>query len=476
MRSTTGLHCGLFSPPKAVWTNACSFARIQVGRDLSNQLAIVIERQYGVGEDLCIHRSPIHPSTYPPIQASPPHPLTPSLTNMGHQAYQWIDKALDTIHKAHWYRQVQPLEGKAGPEMGLDGRKVINFASNDYLGLAGDPRLAEAAIAAIQTYGTGSTGSRLLSGHRSLHRQLEQTIAAWKGTEDAIVFSSGYLANMGTVSALVGSRDWILADEYNHSSLIKGAKLSGATVQNYAHCSVEDLRQHLIAQRSQYRRCLIITDSVFSMDGDICPLSAILDIADTFDCMVLVDEAHGTGVLGETGSGAVEQLGCRGRSLVQMGTLSKALGSLGGYVASTAAVIDFLRNRAPSWIYTTGLSPADTAAALAAIAVIHTEPERRDRLWQNVSAFKQGLEALLADTSRLNIWKRLLPSQSPIVCVEVSDAATVTRLGDRLKAQGFFVSVVRPPTVPTSRLRVTLMATHTLDHVHKLVSALEQLS
>ena len=393
---------------------------------------------------------------------------------MRNQAYQWIDKALATIHRANWYRAVQPLEGKAGPEIILDGQTLINFASNDYLGLAGDPRLSEAAIAAIQTYGTGSTGSRLLSGHRPLHRQLEQAIAQWKETEDAIVFSSGYLANIGTISALVSARDLVLSDQYNHSSLINGARLSGATFQTYTHGNIDDLHHQLQALRSHHRRCLIITDSVFSMDGDICPLPGILDVADEFDCMVLVDEAHGTGVLGATGSGVVEHLGCRGRPLVQMGTLSKALGSLGGYVAGTAQVIDFLRNRAPSWIYTTGLTPSDTAAALAAIAVIHAEPDRRDRLWQNVSILKEELEAMLSSSSNLDVWQRLLPSQSPIVCLEVSDSATVTGLGKRLKAQGCFVASVRPPTVPKSRLRITVMATHTLEHIKQLVKALEQ--
>ncbi|NER79756.1 MAG: 8-amino-7-oxononanoate synthase [Leptolyngbya sp. SIO1D8] len=395
---------------------------------------------------------------------------------MGHHAYQWIDQALKTIHRAHWHRTVQVMEGNAGPEMTLNGKTVINFASNDYLGLAGDPRLAEAAIAAIQTYGTGSTGSRLLSGHRPLHDQLEQAIATWKGTEDAIVFSSGYLANIGTISALVGSRDLILSDQYNHSSLINGAKLSGATLQTYTHKNGSELQQHLTQLRSHHRRCLIITDSVFSMDGDICPLPKILEAAHQFDCMVLVDEAHGTGVLGATGAGAVEHLGCRNNPLIQMGTLSKALGSLGGYVAGSAPVIDFLRNRAPSWIYTTGLTPAATAAALAAISVIQSEPERRDRLWNNVQTLKQRLQALLAKTTQSSPLRRLLPSDSPIMCVEVSDAATVTQLGHQLKTLGCFVSAVRPPTVPTSRLRMTVMATHTPEHIRTLVNALEQAS
>lgn len=394
---------------------------------------------------------------------------------MASAAYDWLHQSLDTIHKAHWYRAVEPLTGKAGPIMTCQGQLVVNFASNDYLGLAGDPRLAAAAIAAIQTYGTGSTGSRLLSGHRDLHRQLETAITSWKGTADAIVFSSGYLANVGTLSALVGSRDLILADQYNHSSLIAGAKLSGAKIQTYEHCNLQDLQRQLATERSPARRCLIVTDSVFSMDGDLCPLPEILDLADHYNCMVMVDEAHGTGVLGHTGSGAVEALGCRHRPLIQMGTLSKALGSLGGYVTGPAHLVDYLRNRAPSWIYTTGLSPADTAAALAAVHIVQTEPQRRDRLRQNVQQLRQALQTLITESPSSRL-RSLLPSDSPILCVEVPDAATVTQWGQRLRAAGCLVAAVRPPTVPTSRLRMTVMATHEPSHLQQLVKALQTLA
>jgi 8-amino-7-oxononanoate synthase len=394
---------------------------------------------------------------------------------MATHAYDWIETALATLHKAHWHRTVQSLDGKAGAVMPWQGRSVVNFASNDYLGLAGDPRLAAAAIAAIETYGTGSTGSRLLTGHRPLHRQLEQAIAAWKGTEDAIVFSSGYLANIGTISALVSPRDLILSDQYNHSSLINGAKLSGATVQTFRHADLADLRHQLREARSRYRRGLIVTDTVFSMDGDLCPLPDILHLADEFDCMVLVDEAHGTGVFGATGSGTVEHWDCRGQPLIQMGTLSKALGSLGGYVAGTAALIDFLRNRAASWIYTTGLTPADTAAALAAIEIVQTEPDRRDRLWQNVHQLKAALQTLVSKTPH-GAFKTLLPSDSPILCLEVADAATVTHIGQQLQHAGCLVAAVRPPTVPVSRLRMTVMATHTPEHLEALAQSLEQIS
>jgi 8-amino-7-oxononanoate synthase len=322
--------------------------------------------------------------------------------------------------------------------------------------------------------GTGTTGSRLLTGHRDLHRQLEQAIATLKQTEDAIVFSSGYLANLGAIAALVGKRDLILSDQYNHSSLKNGAILSGATVLDYAHCDVEDLQAKLTQHRDHHRRCLILTDSVFSMDGDLCPLPELIAIAQQFEAMLLVDEAHGTGVMGATGAGCVEHLGCSGQPLIQMGTLSKALGSLGGYVAGSATLIDFLRNRAPSWIYTTGLSPADTAAALAAIAIVQQEPERRTQLWQNVSQLQQLL------TEKLNLNDnpslQLLPTESPILCLQVADAATVVQMGQQLREVGILVSAVRPPTVPTSRLRITVMATHTTDHIQQLVTALKTLT
>lgn len=388
--------------------------------------------------------------------------------------YAWIEPSLDAIHRANWRRSVQEIQGMAGATVSLEGRTVINFASNDYLGLAGDRRLIEAAIAAIQTYGVGSTGSRLLSGHRPLHRQLERAIADLKQTEDGIVFSSGYLANLGAVSALTGRRDLILADQYNHSSLKHGAILSGATVIDYAHCDPGDLQRRLEQHRDRYRRGLILTDSVFSMDGDLCPLADILDLADQFECMVLVDEAHGSGVLGATGAGCVEHLGCTGRPVIQMGTLSKAFGSLGGYVAGSAKLIDFLRNRAATWIYTTGLSPADTAAALAAIAIVRHEPERRARLHQQVAYLKHRLAAHFPKSASEASGFTQLPSESPIVCLQVKDAATVMAVGKHLKDAGIFAAAIRPPTTPTSRLRMSVMATHTEAQIDQLIGALRQ--
>lgn len=372
--------------------------------------------------------------------------------------YSWLEKSLATIHRANWYRSVKTIKGLPGAIINLEGREVINFASNDYLGLAGDKRLIHAAIEATQAYGTGSTGSRLLSGHRELHQQLERAIAELKQTEAALVFSSGYLANIGTIAALVGGRDLILGDAYNHSSLKAGSKLSGATLIDYNHCDLDDLRHKLTTNRSLYRRCLIATDSVFSMDGDLCPLPELRAIAQEFECMLLVDEAHATGVLGKTGAGCVEHFNLTGAELIQVGTLSKALGSLGGYVAGSANLIDFLRNRAPSWIYTTGLSPGDTAAALTAITIVRQEPERRETLVSH----RQYLQQYLPQDN-------LFPSKSPIICLGLASPQAALDKSRALQRAGIFTPAIRPPTVPTSRIRFSLMATHKLEHLQKLV-------
>lgn len=393
---------------------------------------------------------------------------------MGQNPYGWINQSLTALHRVHRYRSVQTVEGMSGPVVLVNGVELVNFASNDYLGMASHPQVIQAAVDAARQYGTGSTGSRLLSGHRQLHHDLEGAIAALKQTEDALVFSSGYLANIGTIAALVGAPDLVLTDAYNHSSLINGARLSGATVLAYDHGDMAHLEKHLVVERPRHRRCLILTDTVFSMDGDLCPLPDILALGATHQAMVLVDEAHGTGVLGQTGAGVVEHLNCTGQPLIQLGTLSKALGSLGGYVAGSAAVIDFLRNRAPGWIYTTGLSPADTAAALAAVRLLQQEPQHRQKLWENVTYLAQGLDQLFSAQAMGNNSIQPLPSASPILCLQFPSAETVLEAGQQLQRQGLWVAAVRPPTVPTSRLRITIMATHQRSHLDRLIQALEQ--
>ncbi|MCA6572965.1 MAG: 8-amino-7-oxononanoate synthase [Pseudanabaena sp. M090S1SP1A06QC] len=378
--------------------------------------------------------------------------------------YDWLDRNLASIHKANWYRSTQTITSKAGTIATIDGREMLMFASNNYLGLAGDRRLIEAAMSATQMYGTGSTGSRLVTGHLALHEELEQAIANLKNTEAALVFSSGYLANLGAISAVVGARDLILGDAYNHSCLKKGGLLSGAMSINYLHLDIADLAAKLQENRAKYRRCLITTDSVFSMDGDLAPLRKIMDLAARYDCMVLVDEAHGTGVFGDRGGGLTQSLAIE-QDLIQVGTLSKALGSLGGYVAGSAKLIDYLRNRAATWIYTTALSPADTGAAIAAINLVQKEPERRQQLWQNVKFLQQGLQ---------DLGIHAIAFDSPIIALKFGDGDidVTMHISQQLRQNGFFAPAIRPPTVPTARIRLTLMATHTTSQIQTLLQCL----
>ena len=377
--------------------------------------------------------------------------------------YDWLDRSLDSIHKANWYRSTQTITSKAGTIATIDGREMLMFASNNYLGLAGDRRLIDAAIRATEMYGTGSTGSRLVTGHLALHEELETAIADLKNTEAALVFSSGYLANLGTIAAIVGARDLILGDAYNHSCLKKGGLLSGATAIDYQHLNLADLTAKLQEHRAKYRRCLITTDSVFSMDGDLAPLREIIDLAHQYDCMVLVDEAHGTGVFGDRGGGLTQSLGIQ-ENLIQVGTLSKAVGSLGGYVAGSAKLIDYLRNRAATWIYTTGLSPADTGAAIAAIKIIKTENNLREKLWQNVGFLKQGLQ---------NLGFQAIAFDSPIVAIEMGDIAKTLQMATHLRENGIFAPAIRPPTVPTPRIRLTLMSNHTHEQIQYFMQCLQ---
>ena len=377
---------------------------------------------------------------------------------------QYLAKSLDTIKRANWYRQEKLIESMARAIVEIAGQKLVNFASNDYLGLAGDERLIVAATDALRQYGTGSTGSRLLSGHRWLHTQLENSIAQWKKSEQALVFSSGYSANVGTITTLVNQKDLILADQYNHSSLKNGAKLSQAQTIDYQHNNCTDLVRLLRKNRDHYRHCLIVTDSVFSMDGDLCPLPELVAIAQQFDCWLLIDEAHATGVLGNTGAGCMEHFGGTGENIIQIGTLSKAIGSLGGYVAGSSLLIDFLRNRCPTWIYTTALSPADTAASIEAIKIIRSESSRRQDLWSNILGLQKELKSLKLD---------ILPSESAIICLKTKNAVEALELSNKLHARGFFVPAIRPPTVPTSRLRFSVMATHQAKHLANLKNILK---
>ncbi|MDX1978213.1 MAG: 8-amino-7-oxononanoate synthase [Pseudanabaenaceae cyanobacterium bins.68] len=378
------------------------------------------------------------------------------------QAYNWIAPALRTIKRANWDRCPIEIHARQSNLIEVGDRTLVMFASNNYLDLADHPQLIAAAIAATQAYGTGSTGSRLVSGHLALHDQLEQGISQWKNTEAALVFSSGYLANLGVVAAITGARDLILADQYSHACLKQGARLAGAEIIYFHHNHLADLEQKLEKLRSQYRRCLIITEAIFSMDGDRASLAEIVQLAENFEAMVLVDEAHSSGILGDRGSGLVEHLGLQ-QPLIQTGTLSKALGSQGGYVAGSQELIDFCRNRAASWIYTTALSPGDTAAAIAALELIEAEPGRRQQLWQNITLLK----SLLAQAQI-----PCLPTDSAIFGLNFGEISTNLAIAQALNQAGFFAPAIRPPTVPTARIRVTLNSAHRADQIGQLVDVL----
>jgi glycine C-acetyltransferase/8-amino-7-oxononanoate synthase len=365
----------------------------------------------------------------------------------------WLKSELDQLHQAGLWRSLRSVTTAPTGRALLDGRDVILLGSNNYLGLSVHPIVTKAAATAARKYGTGASASRLMSGNCDLYTELESKIAEVKETEAALVFGSGYLANIGTIPVLAGDGDLILSDALNHASLIDGCRLSHATKQIYQHCDIEHL-ESLLTQSTKFRRRLIVTDGIFSMDGDIAPLPEICELADRYDAMVMVDDAHSFGVLGEKGGGTVEHFGLENRGVIQMGTLSKAVGGLGGYVAGSADLINFLVNRARSFIFTTGLPPATLAAASAALDVIRSTPELRQRLSSNVLLLKNAL---------LEKGFQLLPSETQILPLILGAADVASRFAEALLSHGVYAPAIRPPTVPegTSRLRLSVIASHT---------------
>jgi 8-amino-7-oxononanoate synthase len=381
---------------------------------------------------------------------------------MAESSLAWLAAELEDLRQHHLLRGLSDFEGAPEPETVYQGRKFLLLASNNYLGLAAEPRVLHAAGEAMRRYGASTAASRLVSGSTTLHRELESELAALKGTEAAILFSSGYLANLGTIGALVGPGDVIFCDRLNHASIVDAAFLSRARLIVYRHGDPDHLAELL--ERHTGRRRLIVTDSVFSMDGDLAPLPVLCDLAERWGCMLMVDEAHATGVLGARGAGAVEALGLRGRVPIIMGTLSKALGSVGGFVAGSRRLVDFLRNRARTFMFDTALAPSAVGAALAAVRVARVEQERRDRLHQLIGALHDEL---------VDLGYKVLPPSAAILPVLVGDSADALDLALALRERGVWAPAIRPPAVPrgTARVRVTLMATHTPAHVDRAVSA-----
>ncbi len=377
---------------------------------------------------------------------------------------QWIDQELDKLAAQGLLRHRRNRATPQATRLVIDGKEVINFGSNDYLGLASDARLAAAAKAALRREGTGSGASPLVSGYGRYHRLLEQKLAAFEGTESALVFVSGYAANVGTVAALVGPGDVVLSDAKNHASLLDGCRLSRADVRVYPHCDTAALQRFL--QRSTgYRRRLIVTDTLFSMDGDFAPLAELADLADRYQAMLMVDEAHATGVFGPTGRGAAELLGLEHRVTVRVGTLSKALGCAGGFVAGTKALVDWLVNRARTYIFSTGMPPAIAAAAIVALRIIQREPQRRQRLLERAELLRRQLTQMGWDIGR---------SVSQIIPLVVGTPQRATTLADQLLQAGVFVPAIRPPAVPEGQscLRISLTAAHSAEDCDRLVEAL----
>jgi 8-amino-7-oxononanoate synthase len=375
----------------------------------------------------------------------------------------FVAKELAALEHDTLLREIRSLESAQDPEVVLDGERLILLASNNYLGLATDPRVVDAAVEAARRWGAGAGSARLISGGTRLHDELEARLAAFKSSEAAILFSSGYLANLGTISALVSRGDAIFSDELNHASIIDGARLSHADVHVYRHADPEHLAA-LLRERGGAGRRLVVTDTVFSMDGDLAPLPDLVEEVERHDAILMVDEAHATGVVGPGGRGAVAHFGLEGRVPVVMGTLSKALGSAGGYIAGSEPLIAFLRNRARAFIFDTAPPPPSVAAATAALAVVEQEPWRSERVL--------ALARRLADGLRAGGFSVPEPAAA-IVPVVVGSADSALAFARALQAQGVLVPAIRPPSVApgTARLRATVMATHTDAQIDSAVRA-----
>ncbi|MSO45856.1 MAG: glycine C-acetyltransferase [Acidobacteria bacterium] len=374
----------------------------------------------------------------------------------------YLAEELDSLRGQGLFRRLRVLDGEQSAHTSVDHRSVVNLSSNNYLGLTTHPRLRQKAIEAIERFGVGSGSVRTIAGTMDIHMALERKLAEFKRTEAAVVFQSGFTANAGTVSSILGRDDVIVSDELNHASIIDGSRLSRAAIKVFRHRDALAARA-IVEGLPRGQRALIISDGVFSMDGDLGALPALCDLADEKGCIMMVDDAHASGVFGKHGRGTVDHFGLHGRVDIQVGTLSKAIGALGGYVAGSRALIDFLCHRARPFLFSTSHPPSVAATCLAAIEVLESEPELIDRLWENTRFFKNGLKELGFDIG---------PGESPITPVIVGDGALAMKLSDRLFDEGVFAQGIGFPTVARDRARVRTIvtATHTRD---QLVFALD---
>jgi len=380
---------------------------------------------------------------------------------------QWIADELNNLHAAGLYNHIRTLGSPQGAWLVVDGKPVLNFCANNYLGLANHPRIAAAAKKAIEAYGVGPGAVRTIAGTTSLHVELDQRLAAFKKVEAAISFQSGFVANIGTIPALVGKEDVIFSDELNHASIIDGCRLSGAKIIRYAHCDVVDLGKQLKRHRANFRRAMVITDGVFSMDGDLAPLDKIYEVAQNFEAILMVDDAHGEGVLGYGGRGIVDHFNLHGKVDVEIGTLSKAFGVVGGVVAGNPKVVEWLHQRGRPFLFSSAMTIPDVAANIEALNILEESTELVDKLWANAGYFKAEMRSLGFDTG---------VSTTPITPVMLGEAPLAQEFSRELFEAGVFGMAIGFPTVPPgkARIRVMISAAHKNEDLDQGLAAFEK--
>jgi glycine C-acetyltransferase len=386
---------------------------------------------------------------------------------MSQDKLAFIREDVDQLRENNLLITIRTMSSPADAWMIVDGRRVLNFCTNNYLGLANHPRLKEAAKAAVDHWGVGPAAVRSIAGTQALHLELERRLAAFKKVEDALYVQSGFCANQAIIPPLVGREDVIFSDRLNHASIIDGARLSGAKIVVYEHCDPADAAAKIAEHLPQYRRGLLVTDGVFSMDGDIAPLDQLTEVAEKFGVLTMVDDAHGEGVLGQGGRGIVDHFGLHGVFDVEIGTLSKAFGVVGGVVAGKKLIIDYIRQKARPFLFSSAVTPADTAACLAAVDLLEESEELVQRLWDNAGYFREEMQRLGFDTGR---------SQTPIVPVMLGNAGLAKQFSRDLFEGGVFAMSIGFPTVPRGLARVRVMntAAHTRDDLNKGLDAFAQ--
>jgi len=373
---------------------------------------------------------------------------------------QWIQDELQKLRDDGLYNRIRTLSSPQGAWLVVDGKRVLNFCSNNYLGLANHPRIVQAAQEAVKKYGVGPAAVRSIAGTMDLHLELERRLAAFKGVEAAITFQSGFTANMGTIPALVGKEDAVFSDELNHASIIDGCRLSGAKIIRYAHCNPEDLNRVLGEERSKYPRAMVITDGVFSMDGDMAPLDKIYEVVQKYEAILMVDDAHGEGVVGKGGRGIVDHFGLHGKVDVEVGTLSKAFGVVGGVSAGNPVVVEWLRQRGRPFLFSSAMTVPDVAACLAALDILESSTELVDKLWENTRYFKAEMRKLGFNTGT---------STTPITPIMLGEAPLAQQFSRELFENGLFAMSIGFPTVPKgkARIRVMISAAHSREDLDK---------